>query len=805
MKHSFRLFVIVIALVTDAGLSLAQWEQTPGPCSEDITAFAVVGGKIFAGTGYSGIFVSTNEGVNWTHLDNELAGVQTTCFATIDSVSFVGTEGAGVFLSIDEGQSGVPVDSGLTNSFITSLAVSGKTLFANTWSGLFATTDNGTTWKRISQLDSLNELSGGPLLVKQHKDGSASIYVGDYTGLYRSTDGGIGWLKLNNPPTMSTNNPYITALAVDTSTTFGAYLYAGTWGDGVFRTSDDGGSWSTCNAGLEQNWYDQVFVNALVVSGSSLFLGENIQGSFECGVFLSTDHGTTWISKNQEMRDRNVNALAVKDGILFAGTSDGGVFRSTNDGTNWTQANAGMSYQYVNALAISGANIYAGAGNGGVYLSKDRGTNWSQINNNSVFEMTGYSQLFPITAISLTHNHSIFASTTQGSYRSGDDGGTWSGLQYIKKADGYYSTMLPSCVWSLMNLPRGPDSSFVFAGSLNEGIVVSTNEGDFWSPVNTGLWSDPRNYIVYALLAIPKSTGDTILYAGMGTQSSIPYGSVYRSTDRGSSWTEIGAGLPSADVWSLVYHDPYLYAGTNGYGIYRLLDNSTTWSAANMGLTGQVVASLAVSGNTVFAGTYDRGVYQSSNNGESWSEINDGLGSLTAKTGSMSSEVAKKVVKSSSNPVRASALSSRSKRASVRATDSLDGTLATLSVNALAADSVNLYAGTIGGGVWRRSLSGMTSVPQLANGTPVRFALAQNYPNPFNPTTVIRFELPEVTQVRLTVCDVLGREVQTIVHETKQSGRYEVTFNARNLASGVYFYQLQTGDFVTTKRMMVLK
>jgi hypothetical protein len=88
---------------------------------------------------------------------------------------------------------------------------------------------------------------------------------------------------------------------------------------------------------------------------------------------------------------------------------------------------------------------------------------------------------------------------------------------------------------------------------------------------------------------------------------------------------------------------------------------------------------------------------------------------------------------------------------------------------------------------------------------PKEFALMQNYPNPFNPTTTIHYDVPRTTALRLTVYDVLGREVRTLVNETKQPGRYEVTFNATNLASGVYLYRLQAGSFVETRRLCLLR
>ncbi|NLH61590.1 MAG: T9SS type A sorting domain-containing protein [Ignavibacteriales bacterium] len=88
---------------------------------------------------------------------------------------------------------------------------------------------------------------------------------------------------------------------------------------------------------------------------------------------------------------------------------------------------------------------------------------------------------------------------------------------------------------------------------------------------------------------------------------------------------------------------------------------------------------------------------------------------------------------------------------------------------------------------------------------PGEYALSQNYPNPFNPVTVINFQTGVSSHVTLKLFDVLGNEVATIVNGEKSSGRYEVQFDATGLSSGVYFYRLQAGKYIETKKMMVVK
>jgi len=85
------------------------------------------------------------------------------------------------------------------------------------------------------------------------------------------------------------------------------------------------------------------------------------------------------------------------------------------------------------------------------------------------------------------------------------------------------------------------------------------------------------------------------------------------------------------------------------------------------------------------------------------------------------------------------------------------------------------------------------------------YVLGQNYPNPFNPRTGVGFQVPGVSDVRLSVYDLLGREVAVLVNERKASGSYEVSFDGSGLASGVYVYRLTAGNFAQSRKMILLK
>jgi hypothetical protein len=105
---------------------------------------------------------------------------------------------------------------------------------------------------------------------------------------------------------------------------------------------------------------------------------------------------------------------------------------------------------------------------------------------------------------------------------------------------------------------------------------------------------------------------------------------------------------------------------------------------------------------------------------------------------------------------------------------------------------------------------GIVGISNVSSSVPEKFSLSQNYPKPFNPATVISFDIPsdvrgQTSDVKLVIYDGLGREVRTLVNSNLSPGSYKVDFDGSNLASGVYFYKLEAGSFVETKRMMLLK
>ena len=99
----------------------------------------------------------------------------------------------------------------------------------------------------------------------------------------------------------------------------------------------------------------------------------------------------------------------------------------------------------------------------------------------------------------------------------------------------------------------------------------------------------------------------------------------------------------------------------------------------------------------------------------------------------------------------------------------------------------------------------VTGVRDERVGIPEAFQLSQNFPNPFNPTTTIRYALPKAGNVLLTIYNLRGEEVLKLINGEQPAGYHEISWDGSRLSSGIYFYSLRAGDFVQTKKMVLLK
>ena len=98
-----------------------------------------------------------------------------------------------------------------------------------------------------------------------------------------------------------------------------------------------------------------------------------------------------------------------------------------------------------------------------------------------------------------------------------------------------------------------------------------------------------------------------------------------------------------------------------------------------------------------------------------------------------------------------------------------------------------------------------TNLDKFEEKLPRIFALNQNYPNPFNPVTMINYQIPMINDVELSIYNILGQKVATLVNERKQAGYHQVEWDASGLASGIYYYRIEAGEFQDVKKMILIK
>jgi hypothetical protein len=391
---------------------------------------------------------------------------------------------------------------------------------------------------------------------------------------------------------------------------------------------------------------------------------------------------------------------------------------------------------------------------------------------------------------------------------------------YIMTTTLLLSTILPA-QWVKTSGPPGRVGSLVvtgtnlFAGILDGGVFLSSNNGTNWIAVNTGMTFDS---------VISLSVSSTSLFAGT-------YGNgAYLSTNSGTSWTAINTGLSNDTITAFAISGTNTFAGTYGNGVFLSTNNGESWSAKSTGLTNPFIRSLAIIGTNIFAGTLGAGVFLSSNNGESWTEAglaNRVVYSFTVSDTNLFAGTDVGVFRSTDNGatwilgyndlVWSLAISDTmlfigtwDKGVFCSTVNSASWTavnigLTNLYVRSLAVSGFNLFAGTTDG-VWTRPLSEMvTSVDKFSTDLPKQFKLDQNYPNPFNPATTIPFTLSLKSFVSLIVYDLIGREVATLVSEELPAGSYLRQWSATNISTGIYFYRLQTGISAETKKLILLR
>jgi len=696
----------------------------------------------------------------WQQTNGPGGGVINVLTKTINNDILAGTS-SGVYRLTNGGMIWENVSTGLTNFYVQSISATPRgMIFTGTLDGIFRSSDNGETWTlAISGLTNTDV----PCLTA---DSSGGILAGTARGgVFRSSDEGDTWAPIG----LSTL--FVWSLAVDS----GAHLYAGTSG-GVFKSTDNGATW-LLSLDTDVGINDIAFGSSTqVFAAGSLSDFPSVDGL----VWRSTDHGGSWTLIEEGLQGNYAHSLAVtENGDILVGISrefpsldGGGVYLSTDDGETWLPTTLART-DVRSLLADSFGVIFAGTNGGGILQTTDNGTTWTH----TIEGMLASD----VRSLAVDSNGTICAGLWGGGVSKTSDGGTtWETVGLMNK---YVDALAVSSV------------GYVFAGLYGDSLHRSTDEGLTWSTIGT--------YSEMSTRALAFST-EGILYAATND-------GVSASTNDGLTWSHADVG----DLWSLIVDkDNNVFAGSFLDGVFRSTDNGTTWT--NLGLTGEWILALATNFNGyLFAGTTpyfgSGGIFRSTNSGTSWTQV---LPNVSA---------ADIVVNPDGEIFAATPLG-------VYYSDDSGSTWSGISDGLMNADAASLtvdhtgfvYVGTHGHAVFR-SIDATTSVNESVEKHPIAFSLHQNYPNPFNATTTLSFSLPASLAsadafgeagpaggrssvfANLSIYDILGRRVATLANEKLGPGTYTRQWNAQGLPSGVYFYRLQAGRFLETKKLVLLR
>jgi photosystem II stability/assembly factor-like uncharacterized protein len=608
--------VVGLAAVPATARPPAPW-SSHGPSGGAVFDIAVDPGHphtVWAAMGAGGAYRSTDGGTTWSARDTGMGGTITVAIAVAPSNSDV-LYAAGctpsvckVYRTTDGGLHWMPRSSGLASggfgSVITAIAVApnnAAVAYATVESiGVYKTTNGGLSWQqRNSGLTSLYVFS-----IVVRPAAPKVLFVGDYTGVFVSTNSAGSW----SPTTGITSGEAVSTIAIDRTTP--SRLYAGTFGNGAWVSSNGGQHWIALDAGgLPDGSVDELVA---APGGHMVYAVDRLHGVWAINGILG---GATWTQMNTGIEPpflADVSQIAVRPsspGTLYAGTNGGGVFRSTHHAANWARNNIGLRATFVHTLAISPDDpnrVYAGATvDEGAFVSINGGMSWAPHDTGLMFPNVyalAVSRSDPSVVYAATYNGGF----GDGIYRSTDSGGTWAQDGLAGKA-----------VFSVAVDPANPDHAW--AGQ--DGIWVTTNGGTTWNPDNNGL---PSSLPAIYTIAITPGNPD-VMYVGT-------YQAVFKSTDGGGSWHEMDTGITSTStVMKLTVSKKTpsnVYAAVDGFGVYRSTDGGSTWSPRNHGLTDKNVESVALDRahpGTMYAGT-STGVFRSTNSGASWTSFNLGIG-----------------------------------------------------------------------------------------------------------------------------------------------------------------------------------
>jgi photosystem II stability/assembly factor-like uncharacterized protein len=741
---------------------------------------------VYCSAATGGVFKSTDMGETWFPVFDDQAFLSIGDIA-VDPVNpdiiYVGTgeangghnnmPGGGMFKSTDAGNSwfSIGLDSAETIGRVIInpsdpneifVAAVGSYFTPTHQRGIFKSTNRGTSWSQslfvsdsTGAIDIVMDPTNPDFLLaamweRVRRPNSSHLY-GPSSGIYRSTDNGETWQLLGPstglPNASSTNVGRIGLAISNTNPNISYALYNdGAVYIGLYKTTDYGSNWTNADPDME-------ILNG--VSNFSWYFGQvrinptdpNKIYVMDVGFMSSNDGGANWSLSYQTHVDHHALAFNPANTNYLINGDDGGIYISTDNGSTWSGPKQMPNTQFYE-IGLDYNNpqkLYGG--------TQDNNTIRTQTGNlddwNALIGGDGFYVI-----VDFTNPNIIYAESQNGYLQKSTDGGA----NFYNARNGINQNEPTN--WSTPVIMDPNNSNILYYGTNR--VYRTTNGAANWTAISPDLTDDGPRLGTVTTIDV-AATNSNVIFAGTDDSH------VWVTTDNGTTWNDVSASLPyrwvtrvkvdpnnESNVYvtfsGLKWHDPQPH-------VFKSSDKGNNWTDISSNLPDAPVNAFAVDNNDpnrLYLGS-DVGAFMSFNGGVSWQPIADGLPTVSVYD------------------------------MKIHPTENY------------------LAIGTHGRSMYMVDLSQVVNNVQNQSTIPESFKLYQNYPNPFNPTTKLSFIIGNSSFVTLKVYDVLGKEVATLVNEEKSSGKYSVNFNANNLASGIYFYKLQAGNFTKTMKMILMK
>lgn len=764
--------IVAIAVFTVVRAAFGQEDiwTSGGPFDASIYSIAIHpfdNQRLYIGTLERFIYLTTDGGGEWAPVEDTLNGRKEAQTVRVVKIHPFGPDSmyaatvSGVYKSTDAGQTWFNMFPERPYSYIEWPALEitrgdPPVLFIGSWGHAWRSIDGGLSWSRIFEWGVIEPIKADPVSPN-------IIYLGQNTTsrhqqIWKSTDSGVNWENIHHNLQFDANDgvfaSQIEVDPVDHNIIYFSRKDLHGIGEALVKSTNGGEFWTDITPpGLYNNLLYGVAVS---------HLDHNLV--FVCtdgnGVIRSTDGGESWMEINEGISSASSRAQSVAvdsaTGIIYLGWHSGGMYRSTNNGDSWEK----ISYNIIGAQCFDIAanwrdldTLYT-ATKGGLYMSADGAHSWDyvELNLSGYSARTDYVEVDPYdpSFVYASHYHMTDQGRRGAFYRSSDGGNYW---------ESFDEGLLPDRSYGNIKVANYGDGTRRLFMTSSSGLFYSDDLGESWSLCRGGLPRDIDCGGLDVSLANPN-----LVYIG---DYSIPC-NLYKSSNSGETWQAL-IDIPEGEAIERIACDPidpeviYISIGWS-LGLFKSTDGGRSWENINNNLPRDTryfgVGGIAInplSHNNLLVYSNMRGIFQSHNGGQNWEDFFN-------------------------NSFRATAF------------------VSAILINPIDTGEVLLATSN---SVWsiNRTVVGVDDEPETA---PTAFS-AINYPNPFNPSTTIEYNLPEHAFVTIDIYNLLGRKVERLAGEDQRAGNYRIIWDAKDKASGLYFYRICAGQYSSTGVMALLK